>query len=402
MTGRSKAALMAAFAVDNVGSGLFLPLAVFYAVRAVGLPVGVAGTVVGVAGLAGFAVPPLAGRLAHARGAKQVVVLAQLLQGAGALLYLVAQGPVTVFAAAQLMSTGLQFFYCSLTLLIADATAAAAKERAFARVGQVRSLAFGLGNFAAAGAIALGGDRVLRWLVGLDGLTFLVSAVLLVVLVDATPADHGGAPATGVTTVLRDRRYVAMMTATFLLVLTTDTAPIGLPVYLTEVLHGPAWLAPTVLAISVVLSSVLGVRVVDALRGRRRTRSMQAGGLVYLGWSLAAMAMLALPSSWVVPYGLLVLVLLVAGNKVVYPMSAALSDALAPRHARAGYLATYQYAFTLAQSVGPLVVALFALADWAPWGVLVGTNLAGVLVLGWIGTRLRDDVNRAQPELVSA
>jgi len=129
---------------------------------------------------------------------------------------------------------------------------------------------------------------------------------------------------------------------------------------------------------------------------------MQAGGVVYAAWSVAAIAMLGLPASWVVPYGLLVLVLLVVGNKVVYPMTAALSEALAPRHARAGYLATYQYSFTLAQTVGPLVVALFAVAAWAPWAVLVGTNLAGISLLGWIGTRLRADVNRAPAEAAAA
>ena len=40
---RSQAALLLALAVDNVGSGLFLPLGLVYATRVVGLSVGTAG-----------------------------------------------------------------------------------------------------------------------------------------------------------------------------------------------------------------------------------------------------------------------------------------------------------------------------------------------------------------------
>ncbi len=81
---RSRFALVAGLAIDNFGSGLFLPLALVYATRAVGLDVDVAGAVVAGATMLGLAVPPLAGRLTHRFGPRLVVVGAQLLQGAGA------------------------------------------------------------------------------------------------------------------------------------------------------------------------------------------------------------------------------------------------------------------------------------------------------------------------------
>jgi MFS family permease len=393
---------MAAFAVDNYGSGLFLPLALLYSTRVVGLSIQTAGTVVAAATVVGFLGPPVAGRLAHHHGARPVVALAQLLQGAGAVLYLAASSAVWVFAAAALMSTGLQFFYSTLTLLVSDATASAAKERSFARVGQVRAFAFGLGNLTAALALAWGGDAVLRWLVGLDAMTFLVAAAVLLVLVDVRRLDHGGVAATRTLTVLRDRRYLALMAATFLLALTLDVAPVGLPVFSADVLDGPAWLGSAVLAFTTTLSSLIGVRVVERVRGRRRTRTLQLAALLLAGWSALTALMVWLPRAWVVPYALVVSVVMVAGTKLFFPMTGALSDALPPRHGRAGYLATFQYSFTLAQVAAPAVVGLVAVAGWLPWLLLVATNLLGCWLAGGIGARLPATVNRAPAERVPA
>lgn len=393
---------MAAFAVDNYGSGLFLPLALLYSTRVVGLSIPTAGSVVALATVVAFLGPPVAGRLAHHHGARPVVALAQLLQGAGAVLYLLASSAAWVFAAAALMATGLQFFYSTLTLLISDATASAAKERSFARVGQVRALAFGLGNLTAALALTWGGDASLRWLVGLDAVTFVVAAVVLLLMVDVPHVDHGGVAATRTLTVLRDRRYVALMAATSLLALTLDVAPAGLPVYSAEVLGGPLWLGSAVLAFTTALSSLVGVRAVERVRGLRRTRTLQIAALLLAAWAGLTAVMVWLPRSWVVPYALLASVVMVSGTKLMYPLVGALSDALPPRHGRAGYLATFQYSFTLAQVACPAVVGLLAVAGWLPWLVLVVASLLGFVLAGWIGTRLPATANRAPAERVPA
>ncbi len=150
---RSRVGLLAALAIDNFGSGLFLPLALVYATRVVGLEVQTAGAVVAVATMLGFAVPPLAGRLTHRFGPRAVVVLAQLLQGAGAAGYVVAADAVGVFLSSGLLAVGTQMFYCSVFVLIADVSTNVAKERPFALVAMVRSAAFGLGTLAAALAL---------------------------------------------------------------------------------------------------------------------------------------------------------------------------------------------------------------------------------------------------------
>ncbi|MGZ4468472.1 MAG: MFS transporter [Nocardioidaceae bacterium] len=394
MTRRSKVALMAAFAVDNYGSGLFLPLVLLYATRVVGLSVQTVGAVVSAAGILGFAVPPIAGRLSHRLGPKTAVVTAQILQGLGAFLYLVASDAATVFAAAALMGVGIQFFYCSLSLLIADATSGA-KERSFARVGQVRAAAFGLGNLSAALVLTADTTLAMRLLVAADAVTFLVAALVLVLAVEVERVDHGGVAATGSLTVFRDRRYLVLMAATFLVALTMDVAPSGLPVFIVEVLKGPTWLASAVIAAGTVLSSVAGVRVVDALRVWRRTRSLQVASLLYAAWGGLVIPMIWLPAGWLVPYAFLGWLLIVAANKVFYPIVGALSEALPPRAARAGYMATFQYSFTLAQVVAPAVVALFAVAAWLPWLVVALGSLVAVLVLEWLRSSMPPVLDRA-------
>src|SRR5260370_40827665 len=67
---RNRVALLTALGVDNVGSGLFLPVALLYVTRVVGLPLATAGTVVAAGTMAGLAVPPGAGRLVDRGGAR--------------------------------------------------------------------------------------------------------------------------------------------------------------------------------------------------------------------------------------------------------------------------------------------------------------------------------------------
>ena len=392
---RSRVVLLVALAVDNLGTGLFLPLGLVFATRVVGLRVDTAGTVVAAAGLLGFAVPPVAGRLSHRVGPRRVVVLSQLVQAAGALGYLFAGGPAAVFVAAALLALGTQLFYCSVFVMVADVSTDTAKERPFARVGMVRSAAFGLGNLVAAVALTAGGTHSLPWLVAADAVTYVVAAVLLLRYVETPPVDHG-TQAAGTLAGARDRRYLALMSSTALVGLTIDVALLGGPVYVLDVLHGPVWLPGALLATSTGLSSVLGVRVVLLLRPFRRTRALQAGSLVFAVWAASMAALQLVPPAALVAATWAVWVLIVVGTKVFYPVSGALSEALPPRESRATYMATYQYAFTAAQVAAPVVVGLFAVRGWLPWAVLVAAALAALGVQRRLGAMVPPELNRAR------
>jgi MFS family permease len=126
----SRTALLAALGADNAGSGLFLPVALLYVTRDVGLPLAVAGTVVALGTVAGLAVPPLAGHLGDRIGPRRVVVGAELLQALGAVTYLAARGAAAVAAAAVLLAAGQQLFYSSLFALISDVAGDGPKDPA--------------------------------------------------------------------------------------------------------------------------------------------------------------------------------------------------------------------------------------------------------------------------------
>ena len=397
---RSRAALLAGLAIDNVGSGLFLPLALVYATRVVGLDVDTAGIVVAVASALGFAVPAVAGRLTHRFGPRYVVVTAQVLQGAGAMIYVLAAGAAGVFLAAALMAMGAQLFYCSVFVLVADVSTNERKERPFALVAMVRSGSFGVGTLIAAVVLSWDSDAALRWLVAIDAATFVVAAVLLAVFVVTPRVDHQGVAAVGPLTVARDRTYLGLMASSTLVVLAVDFGLVGTPYFVLEVLDGPPWLPGALLAAGAVLSSVYGVKVVHLIRHFARTRSLQGGALIFAVWAGLTAGMLLVPGSWLVPYAFVTWALFVGGSKVYFPVSGALSEALPPTAARAGYMATYQYAFTTSQVLAPGVVALFAVADWLPWAVVGAASLVGIGVLRWLGEAVPEAVNR--PAAVSA
>ena len=106
-----------------------------------------------------------------------------------------------------------------------------------------------------------------------------------------------------------------------------------------------------------------------------------------------------MPRPALVPLAWVVWVLIVAGSKVFFPVSGALSEALPPRGSRAAYMATYQYAFTLAQVVAPAVVALFAVRSWLPWAVVGVTALSAVAVQGALGRAVPASANRVVDEV---
>ena len=181
---------------------------------------------------------------------------------------------------------------------------------------------------------------------------------------------------------MRDRPYLALIVSSALAGLVIDVALVGGPVYFLDVLHGPAWLPGALLATSTGLSSVAGVRVVVWLRPFRRSQALQAGSLVFVVWSTLMAGLLLVPAKALVVVAFPIWVLMVAGSKVFFPVAGALSDALPPRRSRATYMATYQYAFTLAQIACPAVVALFAVSSWLPWAVTGAGAAVAVLVQG--------------------
>ena len=378
----SRIALLTALGADNAGSGLFLPVALLYVTRDVGLPLAAAGTVVALGTAAGLAVPPAAGHLGGRIGPRRVVVAAQLLQALGAVAYLAARGAAGVAAAAVLLAAGQQLFYSSLFALISDVAGDGPKDRPFAVAAMVRSACFGLGGLAAAGLLSVAGSGAYRIAVAVDAASFAVCALLLALLV-RTPQPPRPGPAAagpGPARLWSDRPFLALIVITGLVALPSDFFLTGISVYLLEDLRAPPWLPGAVLALATGLISAGGTTAVRVTRRMRRTTTMALGAALYTAWSAASLAALALPSRWRPAEMLAATAVMAVGGLLFQSRVNALAEAAAPAAARGRYLAAFQYAFTVPGVLAPAVVGLLPVAVWLPW-LLVGAA-AGLAVLG--------------------
>lgn len=395
--GRDRFGLLVALGIDNFGSGLFLPLALVYATRVVGLTLGEAGVAVTIGTAAGLLVPAVAGRFVDRIGPRPVVITAQLMQAAGAFTYLVAHGVVLVVVAAVLLAAGQQLFYSALFALIADVAGEGPKDRPFAVVGMVRAACFGAGGLVVGGLLTTVGPAGYRIAVGVDGSSFLLCALLLAVLVH--PAHQAPAESSAPGGLLADRPYLALIGITALVALASDFFLVGVPVYALDELHTPVWLPGAILAVLTALDSVGGTTAVRLTRRLSRTSAMSVGAAALVVWCLASLAAVFVPAGWRPAYLLVCTVLVSAAELMFGTRVNALAEAAAPRAVRGRYLAAFQYSFTVAGVVAPAVVALFSVATWLPW--LLVAVCAGVAVPGlrWISPRL--PAHAVHPRLTS-
>ncbi|SED21522.1 Major Facilitator Superfamily protein [Amycolatopsis tolypomycina] len=383
---KNQAVLLVSLGIDNFGSGLFLPLALVYATRVVGLPVGVAGTIIAVGTAAGLLAPPVVGRLADRFGPRALVITAQFLQAAGAAAYLAADSGALVFAAAVLLAAGQQTFYSSLFGLVADVAGPGAKDRPFAVVGMVRSACFGLGGLVVGGILTGAGPAGYRIAVASDAVSFIVAAVLLTLFLKVPHVHHEAGVADG--KVLRDRPYLALIVVSVLFVVPVDFFLVGVPVYVLEVLRGPTWLPGAVLALLSVVTSIGGTFALRATRRLTRMTAMVYGTGLYAAWAVLSVGAVLVPSNWQPVYLLAVTLVIGAASLVLGPRANALAEAAAPRAARGRYLAAYQYASTAAGVLAPLVVALFSTTSWLPWFIVAAGAVVAMVGLCFLRSRL--------------
>lgn len=383
---RSQQALLVALGVDSFGSGLFLPLALVYVTRVLGLPLGLAGTVITIGTMVSLFVPPLAGRLVDRVGPCTVVIAAQFVQAAGAFGFLMADGVTGVLAASILLASGQQLFYCALYVLIADVSDDGPKERPFTVTAMVRTAFFGVGALAAGVLFAIAGPVGHRIAVAVDGVSFLCAALLLTKLVRA---PH---PVTLVreapVRVWRDRPYLVFIGVAGLFGLSLDFFLVGMPVYVLGQLNGADWLPGVILGLLTAVISVGGTLALRATRRLTRIQAMVLGSVLYVVWCVLSLGAMVVAPGWLTGYLLATTVVLAVATLVSGPRANVLAEAAAPPEARGRYLAAFQYAFTCAQVLAPVVVGLFSLAVWVPWALVAASACLAAIGLCWVAPRL--------------
>ncbi|MBI4911886.1 MAG: MFS transporter [Acidobacteria bacterium] len=357
--------------VNRLGT-MALPFLLLYLTEARGWSAEQAGMAMMVYGAGGLVSSPVSGRLADRLGHARVLVASLLLSALALLAIPLAASRLLLFPLIALWAAlGQAFWPSAMALLVSQAPPEKRKA-----VYALHRLAVNLGM---AVGPALGGliaHHSFRWVFWGDGLTTLLSGLLLVFFlkVQDNPAPEGGRPGRSPWT---DRRLLFLLLA-FLPVLVVFFQIEGaLPLWVVRDLgHGTRFFG---LIFTVNTLIIVGLEVALNLAMARwpHGRQLALGSLFYAaGFGLTAFAFTR---------GALVATVVVwtFGEMILLP---AMSDAvatLAPADRRGEYMGLYALSFAAALALGPWlgVLAYSRLGPAATWGAcaLLGLGSAGLL-----------------------
>lgn len=384
--GRSgvRVALFAVLMLDSVVSGVFFPLSMLYLSVVAGVSLVQVGVLLTVAGVVSLPLPIWVGRLVDRKGAKNAVLVAQLLQAAGFAGYLVSWNPGTVLAAATVLSLGQRTFWASAFTLVSDISdrdpTAGRRERWFGIIGSLRAAGYGVGVLVAGLALAIGSRTALSLAI-LTCAVLLVGAAVVVHLAIPTMAAGSGAPEEirGYGVLLKDRPYLALIALNSLFAICNIMLSIGLAPYVTRELPTLAWAIGPLLAMNTVVQAVFQTVVVRWIRPVRRDWSLCIAGALWAAWACLTLLPVWLAPAWWLP-SLVVGVFCYSAAQLVHsPVSNALSADAAPADVRGRYLAVFQYSFAVAGVVTPVIFAgLFEISYGLPWIAVAVVGLSTI------------------------
>ncbi|WP_127552620.1 MFS transporter [Actinoplanes sp. OR16] len=384
---RRLAALACALAVDMFGSGLFLPVSLLYFTEVADLPLSTAGLLLSAAAIASLPVPMIVGHVAHRFRSLDRVVLAQVMQGAAFLLYGWQHTAAGVLAVATLASIGQRLFWSSFFAVLAGLAAPGedrrTTDRRFAVAGMIQMAATGVGTLLGGLVVVYGWYEPVIYL---NAASFLLSAVLLLLVPRDRRAPAVAVPAGGYRAMLRDRPYLLLIAVNTIFALCSVFVGVAVPVYLVDGLPAPDWLVGPLLAATTVLLASGQALAVRLVRPLSRSRGLALSGGLWVIWALIFAAAVRVPSGILVAYLLAGMVFFAAADLIHAPLSNALSAAAAPPGQRDRYLAVYQYCFAFAGILAPgFFTVLYARGPAVPW-----LALAAVAAAGTVGMHLLD------------
>ncbi|MEU3459953.1 MFS transporter [Streptomyces sp. NPDC006733] len=388
--------MLAAMTVNAVGSGMYLPFTLIFFHHVTGLSFAAVGAVLTVAGLVGLTTLPLAGTAVDRWGAHRVQLALYAVRGAGFALYPFAQS-VPAFAVVALVTIiGDGAFPAVQQSFLGEIARGADRDRLQAASRALSNGGMGAGALLASLVVGFGGDTGFTAAAWLNAASFVLSGLLMwrvrpVRPVRPVPAVRDAAAAArqkaGYRLVLRDRPFLGLTAANFLIALGYTALPVLYPLYIATWLHGPESLTGAAFTVNTVLCAVGGVLVASFVRrrGARRNRSAALGAVLFAA-AFAGQIVLGTvrpQAGWAIGAGLAVIITVhTVGEMVHNPSAGALAIAAAPDALRGRYMAAYQFSWQLVRALAPsLFTGLMAVDGRLPWLLLIGTTLGAALLL---------------------
>jgi MFS family permease len=373
-------------AVDSLGTGLYLPLAMLYFLKVTHLDLGTIGLLVSAGTALTLPLPVVAGWLVDRFGPRPVVAAGQALQGVGLLCYLAVSGAGSLVVAVLVTTAGLRLYWSSVFTLVAEqaeADQADTKDAWFARTAMLREAGAGGGALLVGALLAVDSTRAYRGLILGSAVAFLAAALVVALAVPSVPPAPAPAEGhSGYRALLRDGPYLRLIATCTIFALCSTFLALSLPVYLVKGLSGPAWAVGPLLALNTLLLATCTGAVTRFVRRRwSRPRAMAWAGGLWALWCAASAATALAPAGLVVPSLAGVVVCFSVAEMVYGPSSNALAADAAPTGSRGTYLAAFQYSFAAANILAPsLFGLLFSRDRLLPW-IVVGLLAALAAVL---------------------
>lgn len=381
--------LLATF-VRTLAYGMVLPAVTIYFTQVVRLSAVEVGLGFTIAGLIGLLVGPAAGRLADRRGPKEIVVVTAVLQGIGALAYLLIDDFPTfmlVTALEACMTTANVAASGALTRRVGGEDAVSFRSR----IRMVMNLGVGLGVVFAAIPLQVGSPGAYRTVLAIQGIAFFVSAFVLSRLPHYAPLSEGAG--TGRWMALSDKPFIAYSLASGLLSVQYFVLDLALPLWVVTRTEAPPWSISLFILVNTLLVTALMIRVGKHVQTTRQGgTAMRVAGLLFLVSCCGLALSGGLPS--LAALGLLTLAIVIhsVGELLYASGSFALDVGLAPAEHQGQYQGVSGVGMGIGAALAPIILVGWVI-DQGPagWFALGG----GLFVLGllvdlaarWAGDR---------------
>ncbi|MFJ1889557.1 MFS transporter [Streptomyces sp. NPDC088170] len=409
--GRNARIMLLALAVDRTGSGLWAASSVLYLTFVTRLSAQQIGVLLGVAGVAGIAGSPLAGRLAGRFPVRPLLIGCHLLRLVTLGLVLVCTGFDALLPVVAVTYLGDRAAK-TLEMLFATRTAGERRAAYQALSRSAANAGYGVGAGIAAIGLAVGTTGAYRVLILGNALSFVVAAVLVWRTTEPSErvveaARGGGAvpggqvgdgpvgdgPGSGRRIAegsgpgrpagpWRDRGYLRFVLLDIPMNLDDSVLAVGLPLWLVNRTSAPHALVPAFLVINTVLVVVLQLGVSRRAEGpRRATRAVLLYGvLMFVCCGFLAVATRG--GAWAAGAVLLAAALLVTLAELMRSVSSwELAVLLAPQDARAAYLGVAGMSQSIQKSAGPPLLTGVVMAAGPVGWLALGTVVAGLAVV---------------------
>jgi MFS family permease len=384
-------------ALNYFGYGLVLPFEIIYLHQIRGFPTSTAGLVLAATMGTSAIVTPPTGALLDRYSAKAIVVAGSLASALGYAGFAFVEHPWEAFACSVVSGAGLGAALTANRTLVVWLVAPEQRAAAFALNRVAGNFGIGLGatvaGFVVAAAQRLSSFQILYVFDAVTYAGFALIALAAVPSPRAVTVAATDANGTGFRAVARDRLFLTVIAANFVLVVVGHTlfSNILPPFAAAHTPVGPAAVGIIVLANTsfIVIAQIPAVRVVARMR---RTHAFALTG------GLFAVSLLAvLPATLI--HSALAATSLLVGVAIVFALGeiahilvlGPLVADMAPAHLLGRYLSLYSLTFTLSLAIGPAIGGL--LLKTAPdaiwWGGAVAAVLAGTVLLR-LGDRIPD------------